>query len=161
VQQVRYAVPVYAINDHVVHNLKNQNSCRRRLQESQKRRGRIYLAVSTGHSNLTGGGGAFRLAPVGYGPCFVKHPNIRPSFYVCFELWYGIVSSLLIRILMTGRRLLAWKLLTHVSLYAPLRCAGLPQTIMLCYVPCYCSLELTLRCMRVGGRRVGAAYMGW
>jgi len=27
--------------------------------------------------------------------------------------------------------------------------------IMLCYVPCYCSLELTLRCMRVGGR------VGW
>jgi len=23
---------------------------------------------------------------------------------------------------------------------------------MLCYVPCYCSLELILRCMRVGGR---------
>jgi len=34
------------------------------------------------------------------------------------------------------------------------------RLIMLCYVPCYCSLELTLRCMRVGGRRVGAAYMG-
>jgi len=25
------------------------------------------------------------------------------------------------------------------------------RKIMLCYVPCYCSLELTLRCMRVGG----------
>jgi len=34
-------------------------------------------------------------------------------------------------------------------------------SIVLCYVPCYCSLELTLRCMGVGGRRVGAAYMGW
>ena len=31
---------------------------------------------------------------------------------------------------------------------------------MLCYVPCYCSLELTLRCMQVGGRRVGAVSRG-
>ena len=29
------------------------------------------------------------------------------------------------------------------------------EMIVLCYVPCYCSLELTLRCMGVG-----AAYMG-
>jgi len=35
------------------------------------------------------------------------------------------------------------------------------RPIMLCYVPCYCSLELTLRCMGVGDARWVQRIMGW